>query len=62
MTMHEIFDINKNKEVKQKTKIKAKIVNRLLNNKSIIFGIAIYVLLSILYTTLIIISNLINLF
>jgi hypothetical protein len=62
MSMHEIFDIEKHPEKEVKKSKKIKIVNKLLNNKRIIFGIAIYVFSSIIYTTISILLTLIKLF
>jgi hypothetical protein len=62
MSMHEIFDIEKHPETEIKKTRKNKIVNKLLNNKKFIFGIAIYVFSSIIYTTISILLTIIKLF
>ena len=61
MSMHEIFDLEKYPEKKQKKSNKNKIASKLINNKKLIFALIIYILLSGIYTTVIILKQLFKL-
>lgn len=61
MSMHEMFDLEKHPEKKQKKSNKNKIASRLINNRKLIFVFIIYILCSSIYTTVIILKQLFKL-
>tara|TARA_R110000823_G_scaffold4777_3_gene18941 strand:+ start:411 stop:599 length:189 start_codon:yes stop_codon:yes gene_type:complete len=62
MSLHEHFNIEKHPETEIKKSKKNKIANKVLNNKRLIMSIVIYIFLSTIYTTGIIILTIIKLF
>jgi hypothetical protein len=62
MSLHEIFDLEKHPETKIKKSKKAEVLKKIINNKAVILSIAIYIFLSIIYTTLSILLTTIKLF
>ena len=62
MSLHEIFDIEKHPETEVKKSRKNKIANKVLNNKRLIMAIVIYIFLSTIYTSAMILLTIIKLF